>query len=151
MKENIKEIEDDLMKIKNEFQEKQQNNAQLLQDVLDIRDKIKTEMAEEIRQMNEEVIVQNERIVELGHQIYSTKLFTERKFLQNADLDVRIRSANELFKEVSCRLDNLKSKVHKHKGWINETDRHLKHYVPFQVGTLMFDSLFRSAETPQAQ
>jgi ABC-type Zn uptake system ZnuABC Zn-binding protein ZnuA len=80
MKENIKEIEDDLMKIKNEFQEKQQNNAQLLQDVLDIRDKIKTEMAEEIRQMNEEVIVQNERIVELGHQIYSTKLFTERKF-----------------------------------------------------------------------
>jgi ABC-type Zn uptake system ZnuABC Zn-binding protein ZnuA len=112
MKENIKEIEDDLMKIKNEFQEKQQNNAQLLQDVLDIRDKIKTEMAEEIRQMNEEVIVQNERIVELGHQIYSTKLFTERKFLQNADLDVRIRSANELFKEVSCRLDNLKSKVH---------------------------------------
>jgi chromosome segregation ATPase len=151
MKENIKEIEDDLMKIKNEFQEKQQNNAQLLQDVLDIRDKIKTEMAEEIRQMNEEVIVQNERIVELGHQIYSTKLFTERKFLQNADLDVRIRSANELFKEVSCRLDNLKSKVRKHKGWINETDRHLKHYVPFQVGTLMFDSMFRSAETPQAQ
>ena len=119
--------------------------------MLDIRDKIKTEMAEEIRQMNEEVIVQNERIVELGHQIYSTKLFTERKFLQNADLDVRIRSANELFKEVSCRLDNLKSKVHKHKGWINETDRHLKHYVPFQVSTLMFDSLFRSAETPQAQ
>lgn len=118
---------------------------------MDIRDKIKTEMVEEIKQMNEEVIVQNERIIELGHQVYATNLFTERKFLQNADLDVRIRSANELFKEVSSRLDKLKSKVRKHKGWINETDKHLKHYVPFQVGTLIFDSLFRSAETPQAQ
>ena len=151
MKDTIKEIEDDLMKMKNEFAEKQQNNVQLLQDVLDVRDKIKTEMAEEVRQMNEEVVVQNERIVELGHQIYSTKLFTERKFLQNAELDVRIRSANELFKDVSSRLEKLKSKVRKQKGWIHETDTHLKHYVPLQVGTLIFDSLFRSAETPQAQ
>ena len=66
MKEHIKEIEEDLMKMKHDSQEKQQNNAQLLQDVLDVRDKIKKEMVEEIRQMNEEVIVQNERIVELG-------------------------------------------------------------------------------------
>ena len=151
MKDTIKEIEDDLMKMKNEFAEKQQNNVQLLQDVLDVRDKIKTEMAEEVRQMNEEVVVQNERIVELGHQIYSTKLFTERKFLQNAELDVRIRSANELFKDVSSRLEKLKSKVRQQKGWIHETDTHLKHYVPLQVGTLIFDSLFRSAETPKAQ
>ena len=148
MKENIKEIEDDLIKFKNESSTKQQSNVQLLQDVLEVRDQVKTDMIEEIRKMNEELVIQNERIVELGLQIYSTKLYTDRKFLQNAELDVRIRSANEMLKEVTTRIDKVKSKLRKFKGWMNETDCHLKQYVPLQVSTLMFDSLFRTAEAP---
>jgi len=147
MKENIKEIEDDLLKFKNEFSEKQQSNVQLMQDVFDVRDQLKKDVNEEIRKMNEDLVVQNERIVELGLQIYSTKLYTDRKFLQNAELDVRIRSANELVKEVGARLDKVKHKLRKYKGWMNETDCHLKQYVPLQVSTLMFDSMFRTAET----
>ena len=81
MKENIKEIEDDLLKFKNEFGEKQSSNVQLLQDVLSVREQMKGDLVEEIRKMNEELVVQNERIVELGLQIYSTKLYTDRKFL----------------------------------------------------------------------
>jgi L-lactate utilization protein LutB len=80
MKENIKEIEDDLLKFKNEFSEKQQSNVQLMQDVFDVRDQLKKDVNEEIRKMNEELVIQNERIVELGLQIYSTKLYTDRKF-----------------------------------------------------------------------
>ena len=126
MKENIKEIEEDLLKFKTQFTEKQQSNTQLYQDVLDVRDKLKRDMIDDMKDLHEEMVVQNERIVELGLQIYSTKLYTDRKFLQNAELDVRIRSANELVKDVGTRLDKLKDKLHKQKGWMNETDRHLK-------------------------
>lgn len=119
--------------------------------MLDIREKLKKDMIEDIKQVNEEIVIQNERIVELGLQIYSTKLYTDRKFLQNAELDVRIRSANEMLKDLGSRLDKLKSKVKKQKGWMNETDKHLKQYLPLQMSCLMFDSLFRTADTSQSQ
>jgi hypothetical protein len=122
-----------------------------LADVLDVRDKLKKDMQDELRQLNEEFVVQNERIVELGLQIYSTKLYTDRKFLGNAELDVRIRSAVELLKDLGGRMEKLKTKIKKQKGWMNETDRHLKQYVPLQVSGLIFDSLFRTAENPTSQ
>lgn len=42
----------------------------------------------------------------------------------------------------------VKSKVKSHKLWIKETDLHLKKYVPIQTSTLVFDSLFKTADTP---
>jgi hypothetical protein len=57
---------------------------------------------------------------------YSTQLYTERKFRQNAELDVRIRTSNEMVAAANEKIAKLKSRLHKYKGWMKDTDKHLK-------------------------
>ncbi len=123
-------MEDDYDKMKAEFERGQLDNKKIMEDVQGAKEQMREESKKAIAEVNEEIVVQNERIVELGLQIYSTKLYTERKFLQNAELDVRIRSCNELIKKTEEKLLTVKSKVKSHKTWMKETDLHLKKYIP---------------------
>lgn len=80
--------------------ERECNTLSLLEDVNKVKDAVKEELLETMREFQEEIIVQNERIMELGHQIYSNRLHTERKFIENAEFDIKIRTNTGIILEV---------------------------------------------------
>jgi hypothetical protein len=82
----------------------------LLEEVQKIKDVVKEEMLQHVREFQEEIVVQNERIMELGHQIYSNRLHTERKFIENADLDIKIRTNAQIMMEMQGDLINIQEK-----------------------------------------
>jgi hypothetical protein len=95
--------------------------------------------------------LQNERITELGVQIYSNKNFTERKFVENADFDVRIRTATGLITEAQESIEKLRGKILKLKDINVRNDIHLKKYMPMQWASLVFDSVYRTLTTTRMQ
>ncbi len=66
IKDRIKEIENDFTKFKNEVKEKELESFKMLQDVEGIKSKMKEDMLKDIMEFQEELMIQNERIVELG-------------------------------------------------------------------------------------
>ena len=87
--------------------------------------------------------------MELGQQIYSTKLFTDRKFSENAELDVKIRTNHGLIQGLQGKIDKLKARLGGFKDWANNTDLHLTKFVPVQTATFVYDSIFNSATLGQ--
>lgn len=147
IKDKINHFESEIHKFKNELEERHTNTEQLLAETRFIKQHLKEEMVHLQRDLYEEIIVQNERIVELGQQIYSSKLFTERKFSENADLDIRIRTNTELIRTAETKLAKLKQKVSNMKHWSDDTEIHLKKYHPLHLATFVFDQLYQQASS----
>ena len=97
------------------------------------------------RDLNEELVVQNERMQELGQQLYANKLFTERKYAENGELDVRIRTNLAFIKELEEKQEKIKTRVKAIKQWAFETDLHLRKYAPLQMAGFVFDGLMQTA------
>jgi hypothetical protein len=106
----IAQFDMDLLKFKDQMQVREQNVFGLLEEVQKIKDVVKEEMLQHVREFQEEIVVQNERIMELGHQIYSNRLHTERKFIENADLDIKIRTNAQIMMEMQGDLINIQEK-----------------------------------------
>jgi hypothetical protein len=70
IKDRIKEMEIDMEKFKGEVREKQMQSFNMLQDVEGIKSKMREEMLKDTIEFQEELMMQNERIVELGQKLY---------------------------------------------------------------------------------
>ena len=81
IKEKIKEMEVDMEKFKGEVRQKQVESFNMMQDVEGIKSKMREEMLKDTIEFQEELIVQNQRIVELGQKLYYNQNFMERKFV----------------------------------------------------------------------
>lgn len=81
IKEKIKEMEFDMEKFKGEVRQKQLESFNMMQDVEGIKSKMREEMLKDNIEFQEELIVQNQRIVELGQKLYYNQNFMERKFV----------------------------------------------------------------------
>lgn len=107
-----------------------------------VKEALKEDMLQHVREFQEEIMIQNERIQELGQQIYSNRLHTERKFIENADFDIKIRTNQSIMYEIQSQLITLQDKFTEfQQTWVEETDIHLKKYVPLQVAGMVFDSV----------
>ena len=60
--------------------EREQGLLKKILEMQEIKEQLKEDIMNTQRELHEELIIQNERIVELGQQIYSNTLFTDRKF-----------------------------------------------------------------------
>lgn len=70
IKEKIKEMEQDMEKFKSEVREKQVQSFQMLQDVEGVKSKMREEMLKDTIEFQEELMIQNERLVEIGQKLY---------------------------------------------------------------------------------
>lgn len=147
----IVQLEKDFEKFKDEINTRHNGLMEVLTDVHKAKEDLKTEIQSHIFNFNEEIIMQNERISELGVQIYNNKNFTERKFVENADFDVRIRTATGLITEAQEKIEKLRGKIHKLKETNFRNDIHLKKYMPMQLAGLVFDSVYRTLTTTRTQ
>lgn len=91
LKDKMQVMENDFGKFKAEFTERSNDFLKVIQGVQDVKEELKMELMEQVQEFHNEITIQNERIMELGQKIYSTHLFTERKFKSNEELDVRVR------------------------------------------------------------
>lgn len=132
----------DLIKFKDQMAEREQNTFQLLGEVDKVKDEVKEDMLQHVREFQEEIIVQNERLQELGQQIYSNRLHTERKFIENADFDIKIRTNQTIMFDIQSQLMTLSDKFTEfQQTWVEETDIHLKKYVPLQMAGMIYDTV----------
>ncbi len=95
----IIQLEREFEKFKDEINVRHNGLMDVLDDVHRAKEQLKTDIQSNISSFNEDIIVQNERICELGQQLYNNRDFLERKFTQNAEFDVKIRTANGLITE----------------------------------------------------
>lgn len=54
----------------------------------------------------------------------------ERKFVENAEFDVRIRTQASMMQEAQQALNKLKIKIGKLKAWRIDTDIHMHKFLP---------------------
>jgi predicted mannosyl-3-phosphoglycerate phosphatase (HAD superfamily) len=66
---------------------------------------MREDMLKDMMEFQEELMIQNERIVELGQKLYYNQNFMERKFTQSAELDVRISALNQIVQSVQEKMD----------------------------------------------
>ena len=126
----IIQLEQDFQKFKGDVNDKYAESMGLLEDVHKVKSDMHLEVIAQMSTFHEEIIIQNERIMEIGIQIYNTRNFTERKFIENAEFDVRIRTANNQISETQERITKLKDKIKKMKDLDRKNDIHLKKYLP---------------------
>ena len=151
IKEKIKEMEQDMEKFKNEVREKQLQSFQMMQDVEGVKSKMREEMLKDMIEFQEELMIQNERLVEIGQKLYYNQNFMERKFVQNGELEIKLNALNEIVSQLEFNMEKIKFSMKKRKQMIKDTEVHVKKFMPMQLATFVFDAMFNIIESSRDQ
>ena len=74
---------------------------------------MREEMLKDTIEFQEELMIQNERLVEIGQKLYFNHNFMERKFVQNTELEIKLNALNEIVSQIGIEAiqDRLMSRI----------------------------------------
>jgi hypothetical protein len=112
---------------------------------------MREEMLKDTIEFQEELMIQNERLVEIGQKLYFNHNFMERKFVQNTELEIKLNALNEIVSQMEFNMEKIKFSSKKRKQMIKDTETHIKKFLPMQMATFVFDAMFNVIENPRDQ
>eukprot|EP00347_Sterkiella_histriomuscorum_P006647 403351970 len=141
LKEKIYQMESEVNTFKNQVIERNIEIKFLFEEITKTKETLHQDLILMNRQLNEDMIVQQERIQEIGEKVYSSVSYNNTKFKEFNKFDVKIALNEMSIKTATDQITEINSKISEFNRYCTATDKHLQKFLPLQISSFLYDAL----------
>ncbi|CDW90573.1 UNKNOWN [Stylonychia lemnae] len=141
LKEKLGQMESEVSTFKNQVIERNTEIKFLFDEIGTNKESLHNDIIRVNKEINDDMQVQQERIQELGEQVYTSLCYNKQKFQEMNKFDVKLNMAEINMKSINENITEFNSKLHELNKWSQNTDRHLQKILPLQVSSFVYEVL----------
>ena len=114
------------------------------------KDYLHHEIIKQNKDIYEDIIVQQQRVHEVGEQMIHLSSFIKRKLNELSQVTSGINAKDVIEAQTRIvleQINDLRDKIDKQKVWNVSTDMHLTKIVPIHITTMLYDALNNNIQT----